>query len=323
MRRVRGRVVGESRGVALLTALVLVAIATAIAAAIFFDTGLVLRRTEGSGAQERAGLIVGGSEALAAALLREDLDTGDAPIHGGQRWANPLGPIEVEPGSVLQADLRDLQGRFNLNSLIGIDGRVDPVALALFERLLRTLEIEPVFAVKLADWLDADDQAMSGGGEDDAYTLQAPGYRPPNRPITSVGELRWIPGFDEERFARLEPHVAALPRDAAINLCTATPALLDALANERQWVGAEDALQRNRERGCFPLRQDFRNGFAEPLAFEQLAKAVGLGERSRYFRLRSIVVVGTASYTLYSLLRYESAPPAEPTVRVLRRHWAE
>ena len=39
MRRVRGRVCGESRGVALLTALVLVAIATAIAAAIFFDTG--------------------------------------------------------------------------------------------------------------------------------------------------------------------------------------------------------------------------------------------------------------------------------------------
>lgn len=311
------------RGVALLTALILVALATSIAAAVFFDTGLLLRRTEGGSAQDRAQLLAGGAEALAASILREELDTGSAPIHGAQRWANPLGPIEVEDAGAVQGQLTDLQGRFNLNSLIGADGRVDPVALETFERLLRTLELEPVWALRLADWLDADDQPLGGGAEDDLYSGLQPGYRPPNRPITSISELLWLDGFDEARFAIIAPHVAALPRDANINLCSATPALLDALLNEQQWVGAEESLQRNRERGCFPRRDDFRASLGDPQAFERLDKSLGLGERSGYFQLQITAVVGTAAFSLYSLLRYEHTPPAPPRLRVLRRQLAD
>lgn len=312
-----------SRGVALLAALVLVAIATSIAAAIFFDTGLLLRRVEGGSAQERVPLLAGGAEALAAAILRDELDTGLAPVHPAQRWANPLGPLEVEPGTVVRGELVDLQGRFNLNSLVKADGRVDPEALALFERLLQRVGVEPVYASKFADWLDADDQPLTGGAEDDAYTAQVPAYRPPNRRVTSVSELQWLPGLDAERFARLAPHVAALPGDATINLCSASAALLDALADERQWVGAEAALSRNRERGCFPRRADFRASFANPATFDRLDAAVGLGERSRYFQLHTLAVVGTASFSLYSLLRYESVPAEPPQLRVMRRHWAD
>lgn len=307
------------RGVALLTALIVVAIATAIAAAIFFDTGLVLRRSEGVSGEERAMLLTSGAEALAARVLREELDTGNAPIHGGQRWANPLGPLEIEDGGILQGQLVDLQGRFNLNSVVDKDGRVDPVALEIFERLLRTLQLEPVWGAKFADWIDADDLPMSGGGEDDVYTALSPGYRPPNRVVTSTSELLLLPGFDPERFARLAPHVAALPRDASINLCAATPALLDALTDERQWVGAEESLARNRERDCFPRRDSFRASLRSPETFDRLDRAVGLGERSMYFQLRSTSVVGTATFSLYSLMRYETVPPGPPRLRVMLR----
>lgn len=312
-----------SRGVALLTALIVVAIATGIAAAVFFDTGLLLRRTEGGSSQDRAQLLAGGAEALAAAILREELDTGNAPVHGAQRWANRLGPIEVQDAGAVQGQLLDLQGRFNLNSLIAADGRIDPAALELFERLLRVLELEPVWASRLADWLDGDDQPLGGGGEDDLYSALQPGYRPPNRPITSISELRWLDGFDEARFARLAPHVSALPRDATLNLCSATPALLDALLAERQWVGAEQALANNRERGCFPRREDFRAALGNPPAFERLDRALGLSERSQYFQLRTVATVGTATFSLYSLLRYEHLPPEAPRVRVLRRQLAD
>ncbi|MBM4213994.1 MAG: general secretion pathway protein GspK [Gammaproteobacteria bacterium] len=309
----------RARGVALMTALIVVAIATAIAAAIFFDTGLVLRRSEGTSGQGRALLLAGGAEALAARILGEELDTGNAPIHPGQRWANPLGPIEVEDAGVLQGQLIDLQGRFNLNSLIDKDGRIDPVALEIFERLLRVLELEPAWAPKLADWIDADDLPSNGGAEDDTYTALRPGYRPPNRPVTSISELLLLPGFDMARFARLAPHVAALPRDASINLCTATPALLDALADERQWLGAEDDLARNRERDCFPRRDAFKAALSTPEAFERLDRGLGLGERSRYFQLQTTSLVGTARFSLYSLLRYEPAPPGPPRLRVMLR----
>jgi general secretion pathway protein K len=234
-----------------------------------------------------------------------------------------FGPLELDDGGSVQGQLIDLQGRFNLNSLIDREGRVDPTALALFERLLRVLGLEPLWAPRLADWLDADDQPLANGGEDDLYTTMVPGYRPPNRPVTSISELLLLPGFDRERFATLAPHVAALPRDAAINLCSATPALLDALADERQWVGAEQMLARNRERDCFPRREAFRSGLPTPQQFDQLDRAVGLGERSRYFQLRSVVGVGTTRVSLYSLLRFESVPPEPPRVRVMLRRLAD
>jgi hypothetical protein len=50
---------------------------------------------------------------------------------------------------------------------------------------------------------------------------------------------------------------------------------------------------------------------------------VGLGERSKYFQLRSTASVGTTRFSLYSLLRYESTPPEPPRVRVMLRHLAE
>ena len=311
------------RGVALLTALIVVAIATAISAAIFFDTGLLLRRSEGGAAREQAMLLAGAAEATAARILREELDTGEAAIHPAQRWSTPLGPVEIEHAGIVTGELVDLQGRFNLNSLRDRSGQIDPVALQTLERLLIILEIEPGWAPKIADWIDTDDLPTAGGAEDDVYSGLNPGYRPPNRSLTTVSELMWLPEFDLARFARLAPHVAALPRDAAINLCSATAALLDALSNERQWVGAEESLARNRERECFPRRDVFRSGFRDPSAYTSLERSLGIGERSLYFQLRTEAVIGTTQFSLYSLLRYESAPPSPPGVRVLWRHTAE
>ncbi len=313
----------KTRGVALLTALIVVAIATSIAAAIFFDTGLLLRRSEGGLARDRAMLLAGAAEAAAARILSEDLDTGASPVHPAQRWSTRLGPVEVEHAGIVTGQLVDLQGRFNLNSLRDPNGQIDPVALELFERLLVTLEIEPSWAPKIADWIDADDVPTTGGAEDDVYSTLSPGYRPPNRPLTTISELMLLPQFDMARYTRLAPHVSALPRDAMINLCSATAAVLDALSDERQWVGAEDALARNRERECFPRLDVFRSGFTDAASFSRVERAVGLGERSRYFQLRTETVIGTTQFSLYSLLRYESGPPSPPGIRVLWRHTAE
>ncbi|MFM7396687.1 MAG: type II secretion system minor pseudopilin GspK [Gammaproteobacteria bacterium] len=311
------------RGVALLTALIIMATAAAIATAIFFDTGLLLRRAEGGVARERAMFLAGATEATAARILREELDTGSAPIHPGQRWSTPLGPVEIEHAGIVRGQLVDLQGGFNLNSLRKATGEIDPVALEVLERLLGVLELDPNWAPKIADWIDADDVPAIAGAEDDVYTALKPSYRPPNRPITSTTELLLLPDFDMGLYARLAPHVSALPRDATINLCSASAALLDALVDERQWIGAEDALARNRERECFPRRDVFKAGFRDVAAFSRIDQALGLGERSRYFQLHTQAVIGTTQFSLYSLLRYESAPPSPPGVRVLLRQTAE
>ena len=313
----------KARGVALLTALIVVAIAASIATVIFFDTGLLVRRSEGGVAREQASQLAGAAEAAAARILREELDTGAAPIHPAQRWSTPLGPVEIEHAGIVKGQLVDLQGRFNLNSLRDRNGRIDPEALAVLERLLIVLELEPEWAAKIADWIDTDDVPASRGAEDDVYTSMTPGYRPLNRTLTTVSELMLLPNFDAVRYGLLAPHVAALPRDASINLCSATAALLDALADERQWVGAESALALNRERGCFPTEAVFRSSLKNPDGFIRLQRSVGLSERSRYFQLRTEALIGTTPFSLYSLMRYEATPPSPPGVRVLLRQTAE
>jgi general secretion pathway protein K len=316
------RSASRQRGIALLVALILVALTTAIAGAIAFDTGLGLRRAQGGLAQDQALALAGGAEAVAAEILVEDLAFGNTPVHPGQRWHNPIGPLEPAPGVRVVAQLEDLQGRFNLNSLVTPDGRADAEAVQVFRRLLARLELEPEWADRMADWIDADDQALAAGAEDAAYSSATPAYRTAGRPVTSVAELLALPEFGAGRYARLAPFVAALPRDAEINLCTASAELLDALADERQWTGAAAALARNRERECFPTPATFRASMPAA-SFERLQRSVGITDRSRHFGLVVQADVGSAGFSLYSLLRSAHGAEGPARVRVMSRQFSE
>lgn len=309
----------RARGAALLSALVIVAIATTLAAALAFETGLEIRRSDGVRTRAQADAWIAGAEALAARELVDQLTVPDEPIHEGQRWAAPVGPLRVTEEGAIRARIVDAQGRFNLNRLIDAQGRVDPEALRVFQRLLVTLGLEPEWATRFADWIDVDDVPLDGGAEDAFYLGQRPAYRPPNRAVTSSSELLALVGFGAARYAVLAPHVIALPRDAGINLCTATGPLLDALANERQWTGADAALASARERGCFPGRDVFRTTLGDSGRFVALDRAVGLGETSRHFRVVTDVRIGTTDFTRYSLLRIETAPGTPPRARLMLR----
>jgi type II secretory pathway component PulK len=81
----------RSDGIALLTALIVLAITAALAYALTAETGLAIRRTAGSASQEQAREISAATEALAASLLRAALEDPNASLHGAQRWARPRG----------------------------------------------------------------------------------------------------------------------------------------------------------------------------------------------------------------------------------------
>lgn len=312
----------RQRGVALLTAVVLVALATVVAAAIAFDTALSARRGGGAAAQDQAVLIAGAAEAFAAQVLVGALGEGSAVIHPGQPWAQPIGPVEALPGATLQASMSDLQGRFNLNSLIDRNGQRDDVAVEVFERLLANLGLERDWATAMVDWIDRDLNPGPGGAEDGVYSAETPAYRPPNRPITSTSELLALKDFGPERYARLAPFVAALPRDVQLNVCSAPGPLLDALTGEQQWTRAAEALARNRKDRCFPRLDEFRGTFADTAAFERVQRSLGFVERSAWFQLRSVATIGTSEFALYSLLRYEGGA-GSPRVRVVTRGFTE
>lgn len=304
---------------ALLTALILLALLTSIAVALSRDTGLSIRRQIGASGQDQAWQLLGAAESLARWALRDELTESSITVHYGQRWSQPLGPVEPVPGFLLEAQLEDLGGRFNLNSLIDSNGNVDPVTLEFFERLLRQLDLEAEWAARLADWMDADDRPLPAGGEEAYHSSATPAARPPNQLLISASELLALPDFGSERYLRLAPHVVALPRDARLNLCTATSAVLDTLTGDQQWTLQPEMLQRTQREQCFPGKEAVRNATRDRQRFADLERELDLGETSTYFGLQSWVQIGSVEYALYSVLQIERAQGGAPDVRVLIR----
>lgn len=303
----------RQRGVALLTALVLLALATMLATGIAFDSAMVARRSTATLGMEQALALSQGAEALAAYALKEDDRKQDDP---SEAWAQPYGPVEVVEEVGLEAQMFDEQGKFNLNTLLDSNGTPDADSVLVFTRLLELLQIETDWASLMVDWLDADVLPQPAGGEDSLYASQAPPGRAANLPITSVSELEQLPGFGRERYLKLLPHVTALPPSArAVNLCTASGPVLDSMfalseknANNEEFSGMPpEELAKARTSGCFPRVATFAAN--EPKFTDRV------GETSSYFQLRTWVRIGSARFALYSLMYRDGSGSARPIVR--------
>jgi general secretion pathway protein K len=334
----------RQRGVALIIALILVALATILATKLTFDGFLERRRTIGVLAAEQALHFGMGAEALAADVLALDLQNGGKETVLTSPWAQPTQPLPItpqddpegEPIGTLQGELEDMQGRFNLNNLArviqgtGTVGGGNPVAgtqaafpdtpqqdpqpLEQFQRLLAAVGVEPKWAAIARDWIDADDLPGSpDGAEDQVYTSQTPPYRTGNWPMMSPTELMNLPGFGADRYRKIAPYVTALPlATATINICTAPSVVLESLADNLSGEYGPEVLANGRKTGCFPELNAFKN-VVGPKA---LAAITGrFDSKSQFFRLTTRITLGTTEFTLYSLLLRGNGGKVTPLLR--------
>ena len=302
----------RQRGVALITAVLMVALATMLAVDVGFRGFLDQRRSGTLFALDQGYEIALGAEAWAADFLKKDMQDSQTD-HLGETWARPLPPLPIDGGTV-EGRLEDMQGRFNLNNLIHTDGTPNPEAVKQLERILAMLEIEPNWATAMADWIDQDTQpGFPDGAEDTVYTGQDPPHLAANMPVTRVSELMVLPGFGAQRFARLKPFVSALPVGTPLNVCTAPGIVLDALSDDtREFSLNPDDLVKRRKDACFPTLEDLRGSLGDE-QFNQLKKS--LTESSAYFRATVWVTIGTTQFTLYSLLARGGAGSVRPALR--------
>jgi general secretion pathway protein K len=306
----------RQRGIALLLAILLVAIATILAAAIGYGSAMSARRAAATIAFDEALLVQQAAEALAAYGLRADLRAGAEFDYPGEAWAKPVGPIEIAPGVQLEASLEDVTGRFNLNSLVGPNGVTDPESVLIFQRLLQLVGLEPKWAQLMADWIDTDSEpGFPDGAEDNFYTTQVPPYRTANLLVTSASELLSLPGFGRDRYLKIAPYVTALPPNAYINICSASGFLLDAMIEGRQEFSSDPArLATERTSACFPKLTDYEAAFGgDKVGLSKISQRIR--QNSQYFRLTSIVSIGTAQFALYSLLLRDPNGQVRPIQR--------
>lgn len=304
---------GAQRGVALITALLIVALATVAAVAMMSEEQIGVARTENLLDSEQAYLYALGAEDWVVGLLaRNAPGSGDSALPENRR-ATVLRPSLAVRGAKLVATVEDMQARLNLNDLVQ-NGRPDPRSIARFRRLLDGLHLDPGLADAVVDWIDADQIPFSANGaEDDFYLRRKPAYRTADAPLASTSELRLVRGFSTSAVEALAPYVAALPEPTPINVNTAPPEVLMTLGDG---IGASDAGRIVQDRGT--------QGFASLDAFDGdpvisarpgADRAVTLA--SAYFKVTTEVTYRRGRARLTSLLHRNDRGEVQVLMRSL------
>jgi len=217
----------HQQGLVLITAVLIVAIVATIATFLSLGQQLWLRQTENLNNRAQTESLRQGALTWIGILLARDARENRVD-HLGELWAGKLPPLPAE-GGVLAVAVVDAQSRFNLNNLVRT-GQPSINDIAAFQRLLTAENLDPALANALVDWIDVNNDPLSGGGEDVDYLARVPSFRVANQPLTSVDELRLVKGFTPAVIEKLKPHVAVLPQEgSAINVNTATVPVLAAL----------------------------------------------------------------------------------------------
>lgn len=300
----------KQRGVALLIALVVVAIAATLSTGMIWDRELDIRRTANITQADQGMEYALGAEAWAEQILRRDYQSSPNNTNLTQDWAAQLPPLPIQGGSVT-GHLEDLQGLFNVNNLASSNAAQATAALAQFQRLLMALNLDPEIGNALFDWVNGSSQPhFPGGAKDEFYSRLQPPYLAAEQPMTSISELLLVKGVTPQVYTALLPYVCALPLHApgtppgtpfmpvAINVNTAPAPVLMTLTTGISSDLAAGAVQAR-------AQQPFQTPAQLTQLLGNIAIPAGVPTPqifSSWFRLTTQVTIGSAQVTMYSLL---------------------
>ncbi len=284
----------HSRGIALLTTLLVVSIVSIISVSMIKRQRIDIRKTHNIQRMEQSWLYAHAVDAWARGQLYKDGKQNSIDSEH-DNWHNSIELTMIEEGQITAA-ISDYQGKFNVNNLLS-PGNIGQISLARLRRLFSILNVPQELIDPLLDWLDEDSKIhYPSGAEENHYTGKIPAYRPANRAMTDISELRLVHGFTNEIFRTIEPYLSALPMGVNINVNTASEPILRSLGKDITQQDAE-AIINARDEQPFADAESFLKH--EALAGRKI-KADGLAVSSQYFVADSGVQIG------YLNLRYRS-----------------
>ncbi|MDM8569440.1 type II secretion system minor pseudopilin GspK, partial [Thiotrichales bacterium HSG1] len=188
-------------GVALITVMLIVALATIMAVAMTTRQQLDIHRTANLINVEQAYLYALGGESWMTRILLRDSKKIDSLQ---DVWATSIPSLPI-PGGYITGQVIDLQGRFNLNNLLQEDGQTSSSDIIILERLLNILELPVSLVQVIIDWIDTNEEQLLNGAEDNVYLMKEPAYRSANRLFVDPSEVRLLVGT--EKYYKLLPYI--------------------------------------------------------------------------------------------------------------------
>lgn len=278
------------RGVAIVTALLMMALAVSIVAGLFWQQQVQIRLVENQRLRMQEEWLLRDMLDSAQLLLIED-DRQSMIDHEGEAWSQPLRGAPAA-GNVAQAILNgrisDAQGRFNLANLSD-EGQVDPVETATFARLLSGQNIAAQLAQTTA-------QAIA-----DLQRRNAADANHPQMRLWQLDDLLAIPGYSAAMLRRLRSLVVVLPESTPINVNTAPAEVIAALYDIALPQAA--ALVAERRRAYFRDGADFSNR-AISRNLPEPGGQITFG--SHFFLVDSDVHLGPAALQTQALIQRDS-----------------
>ncbi|OHX12869.1 hypothetical protein BI347_04635 [Chromobacterium sphagni] len=280
-------------GMAVIMALLIVALATTAASLVLWQQGLWWHQLENDRSRAQLRLVADAGLGWAMEILRfNNGAAGNGVVALSQLWAQPLPQTEAQ-GVKVSGGLGDLQGRFNLNSLV-VNGQTNTRQVVFYKRLLVNLGLPSKLSEPLL-------KSLRGGrdeGDKPAGDNGAPAAPQPNHPLVRVEMLRWLPGYTPEVMDKLAPHVAALPPGVSqINVNTATDMVMKTLL-----PGVGDGnllvLMNQRKSNYFKDAADFKARLPGPGIIADTDYAAA----SNYFQLESRASFGKARLQIRAMI---------------------
>jgi general secretion pathway protein K len=319
----------QPRGVALITAILVVSIAVIAATAVLDNGAFAIQRAATMQDSERAWWYAIGAEDYAKVVLSKDEDK---QVDGlDDPWMHAVDMLPIE-GGTLSGQLVDLQGRFNLNNL-GADphGMMYKVYAAQFARLLQvTAEVDShaaeEFTERIHDWIDADSEPSGfGGAEDTEYLGLDPPHRTANRMMESPSELLAIRvGRNDATGEATKKVMLALRKcdcvttlpaiGTRVNINTASQILLTAMQEQPTSEVAAFLQERQKKPARSIAELTSSNVFDANRDFNQQSPEAFLDVRTSFVGLRANATVGNGHVALYSLIYRGNGEGGEPIV---------
>jgi general secretion pathway protein K len=315
------RSMNSCRGVALITVLLIVALAAVLATQMTARLQLQMQRTNNIALNQQAYWYAMGAEAFAKRILITVVEDENDVTHLEQMWAQGETSYPVDSGQIT-GEIFDMQACFNLNAL-RFDrstlpaGTTKPAIQDAFAELITLIGVKGIddfdaeyMTDALVDWLDQDSAiASAGGAEDNDYSAKEFPYLPANNYLASITELRLIEHFTVPVINKLKEYVCVLPNNKLheinLNTISTDQAELLQVFLDIPLADAEQALSSREGSGFKTVSEFFRLpeiSQNKRITEEQKKQFV---VKSEYFKLKSTASFNNSYVSLNTLMKVE------------------